>query len=563
MKDFVIDEQITNIIEIDNNKIQEEEEGGEVVEKPNIYPQEKQEVLNKLDNYTLRNIYDPSQWTSIDTKLRDLLVEKGPIKITNIDFSKDKFFRHFFTTNYIQKLANGERHERRWLVYSKDLDKVFCSCCKLFNTTSSFCSSKLASDGSNDWRNISAKLKAHETSKEHIINMGAWIDLDMRLHKSKTIDKDVQEQISRDREHWKNILSRIIVVIKTLGKNNLAFRGKNEKIYQESNGIFLSLIEMIAEFDPIMQEHVRRIKHDEIHNHYLGHNIQNELINLLASEIKNKIIDKIIETKYFSIILDCTPDASHQEQISFILRSVDITVTPVRITEYFLEFLKVDDTSGKCLFEVIVDEIKSIGLDIDNLRGQGYDNGSNMKGKHQGVQKRLLDINPRSFYTPCVNSVSKHLQSKDMHIDVAIDQLRGLISFFKKYREEGLATAMISAKEIAYKLNIEPEFRNKRVIYRKKQFDENVDNEITKSLEKSFRVDYFLYIVDQTIFSLQSRFEQFEVYENIFGFLFSGKTLRSLDDENLNKNCLNLECSLKHNSNSDIDGLDLFYELKV
>ena len=24
-----------------------------------------------------------------------------------------------------------------------------------------------------------------------------------------------------------------------------------------------------------------------------------------------------------------------------------------------------------------------------------------MKGKHQGVQKRLLDINPRAFYTPC------------------------------------------------------------------------------------------------------------------------------------------------------------------
>ena len=24
-----------------------------------------------------------------------------------------------------------------------------------------------------------------------------------------------------------------------------------------------------------------------------------------------------------------------------------------------------------------------------------------MKGKHQGVQKRLLDINPRAVYTPC------------------------------------------------------------------------------------------------------------------------------------------------------------------
>ena len=34
-----------------------------------------------------------------------------------------------------------------------------------------------------------------------------------------------------------------------------------------------------------------------------------------------------------------------------------------------------------------------------------------------------------------VNTLSKNLQSKDMHIDVAINQLEGLISYFKTYRE--------------------------------------------------------------------------------------------------------------------------------
>ena len=45
--------------------------------------------------------------------------------------------------------------------------------------------------------------------------------------------------------------------------------------------------------------------------------------------------------------------------------------------------------------------IKNLELDINDVRGQGYDNESNMKGKKQGLQKRILDINLKTFYTPC------------------------------------------------------------------------------------------------------------------------------------------------------------------
>ena len=73
------------------------------------------------------------------------------------------------------------------------------------------------------------------------------------------------------------------------------------------------------------------------------------MIQLLANEIKCKIIKKIREAKYFSIILYCTPNASHQEQMSLILRCVDILTSPIKIVEHFVEFVKVDDTTGKGL----------------------------------------------------------------------------------------------------------------------------------------------------------------------------------------------------------------------
>lgn len=75
---------------------------------------------------------------------------------------------------------------------------------------------QLANEGYGDWEQPSLLLKEHETGVEHIFHMITWKDVRLTLEKN-------QDKINQEKQHWRNVLPRIISVVKFLVKHLFTF----------------------------------------------------------------------------------------------------------------------------------------------------------------------------------------------------------------------------------------------------------------------------------------------------------------------------------------------------
>ncbi|XP_065665018.1 uncharacterized protein LOC101236624 [Hydra vulgaris] len=285
---------------------------------------------------------DPATWPKMTDKARCFLIQHGP----------EQERREIFP-NTLCDFDNRMRHfSSKWYekIHPNEISKGFY-----------------------DWKKLNPKIPEHENSNEHQRCYSDWKNLEKNLKEGKTLDSDLQRVINGVMKKWRDILKVIVDAILFCAKNNLALRGSTEVIGEQNSGIFLNLIELISHYYPLVAEHVASVKAKKTTTSYFSPRIQNELIELLGQKVRNEILSNVREAKYYSVLFDCTPDASHKEQMTQI-------ISFLCLLDFWCQILSLIDRENKLLqyknisIDIAAKKMKGLKASIQNLRDVGVDN---------------------------------------------------------------------------------------------------------------------------------------------------------------------------------------------
>ncbi|KAL4091709.1 hypothetical protein QTP88_026360 [Uroleucon formosanum] len=337
----------------------------------------------------------------ISSDMKYSIMSYGPCRpIINFPYSPDGsgILRKFSASYYNMTTKSGLQIPRLWLCYSILLNRVYCETCWLFANRSQKGFKNNWIVGINDWHHMNDKINDHEKFQTHIYASS------VRLHwsENKTINRHTEEQISKEADFWKNVLTRIIKIILYLTEGNTALRGNegSRKNKSNSEGNFIRTVKLMSEFDPILYE---LLNNESLKTKYLSWKIQNEIIDLLAVELRHLLCKEIKDSKLFSIIMDSTLDITKKDQLSVVLRYVviDYHKKSIEIKESFLGFFELKKHGAADYENLLYSILESFDLNVKNCRGQGYDGASVMSGSNSGVQKRIMSVAPNASFVHC------------------------------------------------------------------------------------------------------------------------------------------------------------------
>ncbi|EER13436.1 conserved hypothetical protein, partial [Perkinsus marinus ATCC 50983] len=133
---------------------------------------------------------------------------------------------------------------------------------------------------------------------------------------------------------------------------------------------------------------------------WLSHRTVEEYVLLLGDSVRDILLKRARDARWFSIICDEATDSSTSQKIAICLRFVDPSDLEVR--EYFISLIRTTSGKATALTNHLLDFLEESHLDISNTRGLGMDGCSTMSGKHGGVAVKYQQYETRARYIHCM-----------------------------------------------------------------------------------------------------------------------------------------------------------------
>ncbi|XP_075521536.1 uncharacterized protein LOC142554745 [Primulina tabacum] len=215
------------------------------------------------------------------------------------------------------------------------------------------------------------------------------------MRPSQHIDKVMHAQYKEEKEKNRLRLSTSIVAVRWLALQGCAFRGNDESLSSSNRGNFLELVKAFAKMNIEIDEVV--LENAPKNAQYISPQIQKEILHIMANRVRQMVREEVGD-KYFCILVDEARDISKREQMAIILRFVN---NHGILTERFFAIKSVSDTTSMNLKNEISNVLVHHDLHVKKIRGQGYDDTSNMRGEWNGLQALFLKDCPYAYYVHC------------------------------------------------------------------------------------------------------------------------------------------------------------------
>jgi hypothetical protein len=99
----------------------------------------------------------------------------------------------------------------------------------------------------------------------------------------------------------------------------------------------------------------------------LSNDAQNEFISVLGNAVHDSIINLLNKSLFWSVMVDSTPDLSHKDMLSIIVRFVNENG---EVEERLLYINEIKSKTGKSIADHMLQIFAKLGLNLNNLIGK-------------------------------------------------------------------------------------------------------------------------------------------------------------------------------------------------